>query len=236
MDLDPPTRDALHRVAAHVLSRRRYQLTGHLGLRASPGGFATPAFGDADEVLRVSNGVMIREATGQKVAQVEIAGTSMQDLASFASVDLAGAYSCGPNGPALGDTHEPLTCDRGAAIALAEWLSQGWQAIDQVVAALAGQAQAEMLQLWPEHFDAASSVAFGDEVSVNLGVSPGDTYHDAPYAYVGPWGPERPGDPGFWNAPFGAVLSWRTPSGVPIGVDGIASFLAAGLKRLQRGR
>ena len=43
---------------------------------------------------------------------------------------------------------------------------------------------------------------------VNLGASPGDGFHAEPYLYVGPWGPHRPGAPGFWNAPFGAVLGW----------------------------
>ena len=46
----------------------------------------------------------------------------------------------------------------------------------------------------------------GDDVRANLGASPGDAYEPEPYLYVGPWGPERPGDPGYWNAPFGAVL------------------------------
>ncbi len=31
-------------------------------------------------------------------------------------------------------------------------------------------------------------------------------FHAEPYLYVGPWGPERPGDPAYWNAPFGAIL------------------------------
>jgi hypothetical protein len=35
--------------------------------------------------------------------------------------------------------------------------------------------------LWPEHFDVAVTVA-----GVNYGVSPGDSYHPLPYAYVGP--------------------------------------------------
>ena len=39
-----PTRRALHRIAAHVLGRRRYQVAGRFGLRASPAGFATPAW------------------------------------------------------------------------------------------------------------------------------------------------------------------------------------------------
>jgi hypothetical protein len=53
--------------------------------------------------------------------------------------------------------------------------------------------------LWPEHFDVAVT-----EDEVNYGVSAGDSYHDTPYAYVGPWTP-RTG--AFWNAPFGAVFS-----------------------------
>jgi hypothetical protein len=53
--------------------------------------------------------------------------------------------------------------------------------------------------LWPEHFDIAITL---DEV--NYGVSPGDAFHERPYAYVGPHGP-RSG--AFWNAPFGAARS-----------------------------
>jgi hypothetical protein len=52
--------------------------------------------------------------------------------------------------------------------------------------------------LWPEHFDVAVT-----EDEVNYGVSAGDSHHETPYAYVGPWTP-RTG--AFWNAPFGAML------------------------------
>ncbi len=48
------TRDDLHRIAAHVLGRRRWAVSGHFGLRASPGGVATPAFGPEPEVLRLT--------------------------------------------------------------------------------------------------------------------------------------------------------------------------------------
>jgi hypothetical protein len=66
-----------------------------------------------------------------------------------------------------------------------------------------GYAQIQVLPeshpvLWPEHFDVAVT-----EDEVNYGVSAGDSYHDTPYAYVGPWMP-RTGP--FWNAPFGALL------------------------------
>src|SRR5438093_1388828 len=40
-----PTRGALQRVATHVLARARFLSTGKFGLRATPGGFGTPAFG-----------------------------------------------------------------------------------------------------------------------------------------------------------------------------------------------
>ena len=46
-------------------------------------------------------------------------------------------------------------------------------------------------QLWPEHFDLALSIG-PDGGRANVGASPGDADHDAPYLYVGPWEP-RPG-------------------------------------------
>jgi hypothetical protein len=64
--------------------------------------------------------------------------------------------------------------------------------------ALTAFAPQERITLWPEHFDLA--IRGG---SVNYGVSPGDRYCAAPYAYVGP---DEHGDDPFWNAPFGA--SW----------------------------
>jgi hypothetical protein len=55
------TRRTLHRVAAHVLGRGRCEVCGRFGLRASPGGFATPAFGAGPEALRVAGDAIVRE-------------------------------------------------------------------------------------------------------------------------------------------------------------------------------
>ena len=52
-------------------------------------------------------------------------------------------------------------------------------------------------------------------------MSPGDSGHPLPYAYVGPWTP-REGE--FWNASFGAV---RTAEQLP-DADAVAAFFAAG--------
>ena len=62
-------------------------------------------------------------------------------------------------------------------------------------------------QLWPEHFDLAVIVDLPGGARVNVGFSPGDGFHDAPYAYVGPH--DTGGLSGdYWNAPFGAYLGY----------------------------
>lgn len=83
-----------------------------------------------------------------------------------------------------------LTVETVAATRIAEALRIG-------AAALAAYAPSSDAVLWPEHFDIGITV---DEV--NYGVSPGDGYIDAPYAYVGPWNRDGLDDP-FWNAPSG---------------------------------
>ena len=54
--------------------------------------------------------------------------------------------------------------------------------------------------LWPEHFDLGITAG-----PINYGASPGDAQVADPYLYVGPHDGPPPGDPAFWNAPFGAV-------------------------------
>lgn len=198
------TRDALQRVATHVLARARYAATGRFGLRATPGGFGTPAFGDAVEVLRVSGPVLLRERDGH-ASSMTIDGATLAALAEFAAADLGVPFEAGHDTPPLGDVDKPLAVDASEATALAAWWHLGWQAID---VAVADQRDAMAIQLWPEHFDAGTSVAVGNDDGdrCNLGVSPGDGFSDEPYLYVGPWTNRRPGDASYWNAPFGAVL------------------------------
>ena len=73
----------------------------------------------------------------------------------------------------------------------------------------------------------------GEGERVNLGGSPGDQHFPEPYAYVGPWGPARPGDPGFWNAPFGAVLPWQALLGadLPAAVERVRALAAEAIER-----
>jgi hypothetical protein len=205
------TRTALHRVATHVLARRRRQLTGRIGLRATPGGIGTPAMGpDHDhEVLRTSGPWLLRERAGDAAttATLDLRSAALVDAADLAGVDLAGPAGVGDDAPPVGDRHAPLGIDADAAVALARWYALGWFVLDAAVTGLGPAATPSVVQIWPEHFDAACDVAAGAG-RVNLGASPGDGFSAEPYLYVGPWGPERPGDPAYWNAPFGAVLGW----------------------------
>ncbi len=228
-----PTRLTLHRVAAHVLGRRRHDVTGRFGLRPSPGGFATPAFGepDATEVVRVADGVLVRETTSG-AAYLPIAGATVRGLAAFAGTDIGSGFSVGADTPALDDVDAALDLDGQAARALAEWFTVGARALDLVLAGLPPSAAPAVVQLWPEHFDLGTNVVAGGGGRVNLGASPGDAFSDAPYFYVGPWGPERPGDPSFWNGPFGAVLrAGDVRDTDPIGAG--VQFFRTGLARFD---
>ena len=199
------TRRELHRIAAHVLGRRRYEVAGRFGLRASPGGFATPAFGDGPEVLRLSGAKLIREGPAG-AALTSLQGASLRQLARFAGADVDAEFSVGKDMPAVGDPDEAIDVDPAAVDALAAWLDLGWRVIDAVVADLGPASAPAVLQLWPEHFDAGTNVVVGPDRRANLGFSLGDDLSADPYLYVGPWGPERPGDPDYWNVSFGALL------------------------------
>ncbi len=160
---------------------------------------------------------------------VPLAGSTLRHLADAAGADLDAAFDAGTDTVALGDVDEPLAVDEASALALGDWYDLGWRVIDRVL-----PAGASRLQLWPEHFDAGCDVPVGPDPGerCNLGASPGDGPDGAPYLYVGPWGPDRPGAPAFWDAPFGATLGYdelRT-AGDPVTAG--EAFLRRGLSLL----
>ena len=116
---------------------------------------------------------------------------------------------------------------------LADWWHLGWRALD---AAIADAVDPMAIQLWPEHFDAGTSVAVGpgEGDRCNLGASPGDSYSDEPYLYVGPWIDDRPGDASYWNAPFGAVIRRSELMTSPDPYPAAVNFLRRGLELLRR--
>jgi hypothetical protein len=227
------TRASLHRVAVHVLARRRQALTGKIGLRATPGGFGTPAAGPEPEVVRVTGARLVRERTGATAAStsLDLTEASLADAALVAEVDLAAALDVGHDTPSLGDPDAALSVDLAAAVALGRWFALAWDVLDAALGALGPPAQPSVVQLWPEHFDAGCDVAAGGR-RVNLGASPGDGGEPEPYLYVGPWDDARPGDAAYWNAPFGAVLRHRDlQTSADPAAHGVA-FMLEGVARL----
>jgi len=232
----PSTRDTLQRVAVHVVARARSQATGRFGLRPAVGGFGTPEFGDDLVRVRVSGGLLVRETGGPEGATgaaAPIDGAGLADLAGVAHVDLSADLDVGHDTPPLGDVTSPLSVDPHAAAVLAGWYGLVATALDRVVEKLPGAASPSMVQLWPEHFDVALDAAATADRRANLGGSPGDGFDDRPYAYVGPWTDDRPGDASFWNAPFGAALGYEYLASSDDPVTTLTGFFLDGMERLR---
>jgi hypothetical protein len=192
------TRQTWHAVAELVLAGPQLRRSETIRLRVVPGGFATVT----EPALQVIGGDL-RYPGGS----VHIDGLSCHELASVVGVEAGspGIYSDGTGA----DPSTPLRLDLAAATKLADAFGLGDTALRAFAPALNPV-------LWPEHFDVSVTV---DEV--NYGVSPGDEYLDAPYAYVGAWQP-RVG--AFWNAPFGAARPLAELSDV----DSVVAFFEEG--------
>jgi hypothetical protein len=210
------TRESLHRLAEHVISPALYAVTGKIGLRQSPGGFATPPFGDDGRVIAVEGDQLV-DRNGSGLSR-RAAITTIADAARFVGVT-PGAPSeiYRPETPLEVDAS--LTVDPDAAEVVAMWYELAEMAL-RAFAASIPEDDPTTAQLWPEHFDLAMSAD-----RINYGGSPGDDYIDVPYLYVGPFDgpPARPDS--FWNKPFGAA----------IGIDEIASIQDA-FEFFRRGR
>jgi hypothetical protein len=233
------TRHTLHRIANHVLARAEHAANAHVGLRVTPGGFSTTTIRPERERIRVSGPVLVRESAAQRgtwTRSIAIDGSSLAELAAFADVDLSAAFSAGHDTPAVGDIHEPLELHARSAQHIIDWYAITTQALDLLIHSAPSFSAPSLVQLWPEHFDAALDMAFDQAAPaqrrVNMGGSPGDDFHAVPYLYVGPWTPDRPGDTSFWNAPFGAVLGYHDVAAAPDPIEAAHQFLRTGLEFL----
>ncbi|MEV4532767.1 hypothetical protein AB0J82_02940 [Asanoa sp. NPDC049518] len=196
------TRRAWHGVAELLLAGPQYRHSGTIRLRVVPGGFATTKTPE----LRVEGAELV---VGEQ--RLALPGNTPAGLAAAADIE-AGV-------PDIYDDHsgvredEALVVDVAIAAYLGAWFTEGEQALRRAV-------PSEMPVLWPEHFDVSVT-----ENEVNYGISPGDAWHNEPYAYVGPW-TARQGE--FWNAPFGAA---RSIEELP-NADAIVAFFDEGRAKL----
>lgn len=206
--LSPPTaafestRHAAHLLAVYVISPARRRVTGRIGLRAAPGGFATPPFGEGGERVRLDIDRLVHEHPGgERSAPV----TTLGAAAGFVlggPPDLE--WAVGFDVPAPGDPDAPLALDPAASAQLASWYGFAFDVLGVLRAELADRAPNE-IQLWPEHFDAAFDAAAGGG-RITFGASPGDNTSRDPYLYVLPPGPVERDE--VWNSDAfpGAVL------------------------------
>lgn len=200
------TRRELQRLATHVPARARATHGGHFGLQVTPSGIGTPPFGPDDTVIRLAGTTLVverRTPDGVDATATALAGRSLAEAAGAAGVDLGTPFSPGADAVPVGDPDMPMALDATSVEVLFAWYRLGARALDALLPHLAAPTAA---QLWPEHFD----LGLGDGATgggLNLGASPGDSSVDEPYLYVGPWTDARPGDPAYWNAPFGAVVT-----------------------------
>lgn len=175
------TRTALHAVAELILAGPQHRASATIKLRVSPGGFRTCA----DPALEVVGTDLVAHGTS-----FPISGHTARELAVSVNVAAGAPLSVYTSGSGV-DLDDQLTIEAAAAANIAEAYSRG-------DAALRLFAPAVVPVLWPEHFDVGIRVD-----DVNYGVSPGDGYLPAPYAYIGV--DPVPGQDPYWNAPFGTA-------------------------------
>jgi hypothetical protein len=214
------TRDALHRVAEHVLAAARKTATGEISLEQGPGGFRTPPLPDGSIVSVEGTEVVVTEQDGVRRAPL----TTVRAAAEFVGIEPGFPWRTFPPATPL-EPDVPLDIDPEAARVLAQWYSLGQAALDALVAEAAFDESTEP-QIFPEHFDLAITAD-----QVNYGFSPGDDEISLPYAYVGPHEPlSTPG--GFWNASFGA---YRTIHDIESTADAV-TFFVEGRQQVSGGR
>ena len=224
----PTTRLALQAVAEHVLAAALHQVTGHIGLRQGPGGITTPPFpwpGPAGRSVErtiavVGTDLVVRDGDDERRAPLTTLRAA-GELAGITPGAPAEVYT--PATPL--DLDAVLPIDPTAAGRLEAWYALVGDSLERLRAdAVAADpaTDAPIVQLWPEHFDIATSIG-----EVNFGGSPGDAGHSLPYLYVGPWTlPPPEGD--FWNESFGASRSELDVHSV----DDALAFLREGRSRL----
>lgn len=171
---------------------------GRFTLRVTPGGFATTG----GPALRLDGTDLV---VGES-RRVPVAGT-FAEMADALGVDFGPPPDAYPDGSEA-SPGDDVSLDLASARLIQDWYLRA-------DAALRVMAPRQTPILWPEHFDVAILL---DDTS--YGASPGDGFHATPYAHVssdrhGDTGRgANQGDPGFWNAPFGAIRSHEQINGI----------------------
>jgi hypothetical protein len=211
-ELFAATRDALHRVAEHVVAAAQYADTSEISLQPVAGGFQTTHALRGNRRLSVVNTRLVM-SDDTNVRAIPL--TTVAAAAQFVGVVPGMPERVYPSATPL-EPDAPLRVDPRSARLMADWYELADAALRHLLSEIDAPGQEPIL--WPEHFDVGITVA-----SVNYGASPGDDHLAEPYLYVGPHaGP--PVRDEFWNAEFGAV---RTIDEIA-SIDEAVAFFRAG--------
>jgi hypothetical protein len=214
------TREALHSLACYAVSPARKAVTGHIDLRATDEGFATPPFPDGSRIgVRADR--LVREPGGEQVI------TTVRAAAEALGVAVSSDPGVGSDLPPFAPD-EALDVDVDASLTIGRWYALGSRVLTELDRTYGSRATLTQQKLWPEHFDLAVEVALNNGRRANVGFSPGDRSSDVPYVYVGPY--DRSGLAGdYWNVPFGAWLRFESLVGDE---SSAMAFIAEGLTLL----
>ncbi len=225
-----PTRNALHQLAFYVIAPSRYRATGRMGLTAVGAGFGTPAI-EANEQIIVEGDILTRRR-GSRSESVSL--TTLAAAGEFLETPYQVEWFAGfrdPLPPA--DPTALLAVDEESSLQIGSWFGFVTDVLG-TTRQFEGATDVSEIQLWPEHFDAATeigSAALGMRAS--YGGSPGDDDHAEPYLYVASWGDIDRSNP-YWNDPHfnGSSLGYRelSESGDPRGKA--LEFFANGYRAL----
>jgi hypothetical protein len=211
-------RTSWHTVAERVLAPALHAATGHIGLRAAPGGIATQEFGGGRVAIA---GTELVVTTGGDERRSPL--TTLGAAAALAGVPVGadtGVYTA----TTRPDAATEVAVDAELARALAEWFAFGDTVLRTWAAAHPDESPTEV-QLWPEHFDLGTDLGPDDARRANYGASPGDDAHPLPYLYVGPW---TASDDPFWDAGSYARLGYEALAGAAEPEAAAAEFFGRG--------
>jgi hypothetical protein len=219
------TREALRSLACYAISPARKARTGRIGLRPTGEGFGTPPFDDGSRIAVRGDRLLVN-------AHGDATITTLRAAAELLGVELSPDPGVGHDLPPFTPDDE-LPVDAGASLWLGGWYAFAGRHLERLADRLAAGTVSEA-QLWPEHFDHAVAVDLDGE-AVNVGFSPGDANMPEPYVYVGPHDTADL-DGGYWNAPFGAVLSHADLRAAKDADAVTARFIVEGLRLLAARR
>lgn len=207
-------------LAEHLLAGDLWRHTGKVGLRRTSGGFGQPEMlvnGNRHRIRIDGTALVVLDGDTERWHEL----TSAADAATFAGSELGAPLEVFTPETELA-AERPLMLDAEAAAMLAEWFALVEAALEEMRRRHRDR-EPTLVQLWPEHFDLAFSMS-----EINFGGSPGDTAHDEPYLYVGPWSPVD-GPP--WNEPWGMSI----PTAAVGDASDAIEFFESGLRAVDLG-